>query len=183
MAGSTAMVGMAYTTVWVYQFFLLKTANLCGACVCTGICVKIWLVCCIDVLHSGAVNPFAMTIGKPSAAANPFVARAKEEEQSRRVPIGQLQSSGSAGATAAQTTVWPTLAVVYSPQPVPPQHGYNPFLWSRLHAAAAAAVVHFTCLFLRCKWWYITDYWALLRQSCESWFHVIVLFAFLTSAA
>jgi len=72
-----------------------------------------------------------MTIGKPSAAANPFVARAKEEEQSRRVPIGQLQSS--AGVSTAQTTVWPTLAVVYSPQPVPPQtvppqHGYNPFL-------------------------------------------------------
>ena len=87
----------------------------------------------VNALHSGAVNPFAMTIGKPSAAANPFVARAKEEEQSRRVPIGQLQSSGSAGVTAAQTTVYPTLAVVYSPQPVapqpvPPQHGYNPFL-------------------------------------------------------
>lgn len=82
---------------------------------------------------ASAVNPFAMTIGKPSAAANPFVARAKEEEQSRRVPIGQLQSSGSAGVSTAQTTVWPTLAVVYSPQPVPPQpvppqHGYNPFL-------------------------------------------------------
>ena len=81
-------------------------------------------------VFTGAVNPFAMTIGKPSAAANPFVARAKEEEQSRRVPIGQLQSSGSAGVgvPASQTTVWPTLAVVYSPQPVPPQHGYNPFL-------------------------------------------------------
>jgi len=79
------------------------------------------------LLSVGATNPFAMTIGKSSAAANPFVARAKEEEQSRRVPIGQLQSSGSAAATA-QTTVWPTLAVVYSPQPVPPQHGYNPFL-------------------------------------------------------
>jgi len=86
-----------------------------------------------NALHSGAVNPFAMTIGKPSAAANPFVVRAKEEEQSRRVPIGQLQQSGSGGATTSQTTVWPTLAVVYSPQPVPPQpvppqHGYNPFL-------------------------------------------------------
>jgi len=70
-----------------------------------------------------------MTIGKQSAAANPFVARAREEEESRRVPIGQLQSSGSAtGVSSAQTTVWPTLAVVYSPQPVPPQHGYNPFL-------------------------------------------------------
>ena len=89
----------------------------------------------MNALHSGAVNPFAMTIGKPSAAANPFVVRAKEEEQSRRVPIGQLQQSGGSGGvtTAAPTTVWPTLAVVYSPQPVPPQpvppqHGYNPFL-------------------------------------------------------
>jgi len=91
----------------------------------------VWSHCSlILILHTGAVNPFAMTIGKQSAAANPFVARAKEEEQSRRVPIGQLQSSGSAagGVSTAQTTVYPTLAVVYSPQPVPPQHGYNPFL-------------------------------------------------------
>jgi len=83
------------------------------------------------MLSADAANPFAMTIGKPSSAANPFVARAKEEELSRRVPIGQLQSSGSAaggGVPAAQATVWPQLAVVYSPQPVPPQHGYNPFL-------------------------------------------------------
>jgi len=93
-----------------------------------------WLDGFCDGLYSDAVNPFAMTIGKSSAAANPFVARAREEEQSRRVPIGQLQSTGSTtGVSAAQTTVWPTLAVVYSPQPVPPQpvppqHGYNPFL-------------------------------------------------------
>jgi len=83
------------------------------------------------MLCAGAANPFALTIGKPSSAANPFVARAMEEELSRRVPIGQLQSSGSVaggGVQAAPTTVWPQLAVVYSPQPVLPQHGYNPFL-------------------------------------------------------
>jgi hypothetical protein len=76
-----------------------------------------------------AVNPFAMTIGKQSVA-NPFVARAKEEEMSRRVPINQLAGS-STSTSIAPTTLCPTLAVVYSPQtsaPPPQQHGYNPFL-------------------------------------------------------
>lgn len=79
-----------------------------------------------------------MTIGKSSAASNPFVARAQQEEQSRRVPLNQLQPSpnfsaatgGTAPPTAgsvapASSTVWPTLAVVYSPVVQP---GYNPFL-------------------------------------------------------
>lgn len=81
------------------------------------------------------VNPFALTIGK-QAVANPFATKAKEEEMNRRVPINQIPSAtglplSSSGSTLAPSTVYPSLAVVYSPQtmPVPPQQqGYNPFL-------------------------------------------------------
>lgn len=78
------------------------------------------------------MNPFALTIGKQSVA-NPFATRAKEEEMSRRVPINQLPSASGqmapGSSTIAPATVFPTLAVVYSPQTIPPQQqGYNPFL-------------------------------------------------------
>lgn len=81
------------------------------------------------------VNPFALTINKTSTV-NPFVAKAQEEEKSRRVPLNQLQSSAgpmsfstltSPLVPASGLTVTsyppPTLAVVY-----PTQQGYNPFL-------------------------------------------------------
>ena len=81
---------------------------------------------------TGTVNPFALTIGKQSVA-NPFVTRAKEEEMNRRVPINQLPTASgpmaSGSSAIAPATVYPTLAVVYSPQTIPPQQqGYNPFL-------------------------------------------------------
>ena len=79
---------------------------------------------------SGSINPFAMTVGKPSVA-NPFVVRAKEEEQSKRVPINQLSASSGQmpmGSMAPSTVYPPSMGFMYATQPVPPQHGYNPFL-------------------------------------------------------
>lgn len=96
---------------------------------------------CQTSIVAGAVNPFAMTINK-STTVNPFVAKAQEEEKSRKVPLNQLQSSASSSSflqasssslvPASGLTVTsyppPTLAVVYPTQPIMQQQGYNPFL-------------------------------------------------------
>lgn len=95
---------------------------------------------CQTLIDAGAVNPFAMTINK-STTVNPFVAKAQEEEKSRKVPLNQLQSSASSSsftqasssfAPSSGLTVTgfppPTLAVVYPTQPIMQQQGYNPFL-------------------------------------------------------
>jgi len=52
-----------------------------------------------SVIGLGTINPFALTVRTQSPANNLFAARAQQEEQSRRVTIGQLQA---ASATASQ---------------------------------------------------------------------------------
>jgi len=85
----------------------------------------------------GILNPFAVTIGKSSPAANPFALKAQVEERNRRVPLNQLQPSTQnsyVGGIAPGPTIppsnWPALAVVYTPQQsmVQASQGYNPFL-------------------------------------------------------
>lgn len=86
---------------------------------------------------TNTVNPFALTINKTSTV-NPFVAKAQEEEKSRRIPLNQLQPStstspfGSQGDQMATLIPTPGLTVTSYPPPtlavVYPTPGYNPFL-------------------------------------------------------